>query len=63
MVAGDIAVGLVAGFAVTYIQGTAEWIARQTNQSYVFWMLAAVAVALRTMPFSIQPVFRSGAPR
>jgi hypothetical protein len=59
---GDIAVGLVAGFAVTYIQGTAEWIARQTNQSYVFWILAAVAVALRTMP-PIVPVFRSGAPR
>jgi hypothetical protein len=47
---GDIAVGIVAGLVVTYLQGTAEWIARQTNMSYLFWLFAAITVALRGLP-------------
>jgi O-antigen ligase len=47
---GDIAVGIVAGLIVTYMQGTAEWIARQTNMSYLFWLFAAITVALRGLP-------------
>jgi O-antigen ligase len=47
---GDLAVGLVAGLTVTYTQGTAEWIGRQTNMSYLFWLFAAIGVALRHLP-------------
>jgi hypothetical protein len=47
---GDLAIGLVAGLTVTYTQGTAEWIGRQTNMSYLFWLFAAIGVALRSVP-------------
>jgi hypothetical protein len=36
----------LAGLTVTYLQGTAEWIARQTTMSYCFWLFAAIACAL-----------------
>jgi hypothetical protein len=44
---GEIALGIVAGLTVTYVQGTAEWIARQTTMSYCFWMFAAMVSAFR----------------
>lgn len=47
-VRGDVAIGLVAGLSVTYVQGVAEWIMRQTNFSYVFWLFAALAVSFRS---------------
>jgi O-antigen ligase len=43
---GDIALGIAAGLFVTYVQGTAEWIARQTAMSYCFWIFAAMLSAL-----------------
>ncbi len=43
---GDIALGIAAGLFVTYVQGTAEWIARQTPMSYGFWIFAAMLSAL-----------------
>ena len=45
-VRGDIALGLVAGLVVTYMQGTAEWIMRQTTFSYAFWLVAAMIAAI-----------------
>lgn len=45
-VSGDIALGMAAGLFVTYVQGTAEWIARQTPMSYGFWLYAAALSAL-----------------
>ena len=47
---GDVALGISAGLVVTYLQGTAEWIARQTTMSYAFWMYAALAVAFVRAP-------------
>jgi hypothetical protein len=44
---GQIAVGMFAGLTITYIQGTAEWIARQTNMSYMFWIFAAMVSAFQ----------------
>jgi O-Antigen ligase len=44
-VQGEIAVGIMAGLVVTYMQGTAEWIARQTPMSYCFWLFAAMISA------------------
>jgi O-antigen ligase len=44
---GEIAVGIAAGLVVTYTQGTAEWIARQTNMSYLFWLFAAMISAFQ----------------
>lgn len=45
---GDVAVGLVAGLTVTYVQGIAEWVARQTPMMYLFWMAAGwIAVLAR----------------
>lgn len=46
-VRGDLAIGILAGITVTYIQGMAEWIMRQTNFQYVFWLLAALVVSFR----------------
>jgi hypothetical protein len=43
---GDIGLGITAGLVVMYIQGTAEWIARQAQMSYAFWMVAAMAAAI-----------------
>jgi hypothetical protein len=45
-VRGDIALGMAAGLFVTYVQGTAEWIARQTPMSYGFWLFAGALSAL-----------------
>lgn len=45
---GEVATGLLLGLSTMYLQGTAEWIARQTPQSYCFWMFAAILSALRT---------------
>lgn len=42
-VEGEVGVGIAAGLVVTYTQGFAEWIARQTTMAYAFWGLAAVA--------------------
>jgi O-antigen ligase len=44
---GDIALGIAAGLTVTYVQGTEEWIARQTTMSYCFWMFAAMISAFQ----------------
>lgn len=50
-VEGELGVGILAGLSVTYLQGFAEWIARQTTMSYAFWGLAAVVAArLRNPP-------------
>jgi hypothetical protein len=45
---GDIALGIVVGLTVTYMQGTAEWIGRQTTMAYCFWLFAAMIAASRT---------------
>jgi hypothetical protein len=60
-VRGDIALGIAAGFVVTYIQGTAEWIARQTPMSYAFWTLTAILASqgVRAWPKKA----KQGAPR
>ncbi len=42
-VRGDIALGMTAGLTVTFLQGTAEWIARQTTMSYCFYVFMALA--------------------
>lgn len=42
---GEIGLGIAAGLMITYLQGFAEWIARQTNMSYLFWGLAALVAA------------------
>lgn len=47
-VRGDVALGLVAGLTVTYLQGTAEWIMRQTTFSYAFWLVAAMIASIWT---------------
>ncbi len=44
---GDIGVGLTLGLATMVLQGTAEWIARQTPMAYAFWTFAAMASGLR----------------
>lgn len=50
-VEGELGVGILAGLSVTYLQGFAEWIARQTTMSYAFWGLAAIVAArLRNPP-------------
>ncbi len=43
---GEIALGIVVGLTVTYVQGTAEWILRQSTMSYAFWLFAAIVVGL-----------------
>lgn len=43
---GDIALGCAVAFGVTAAQGTAEWIARQTAMSYLFWLVAGLVAAL-----------------
>lgn len=43
---GQLAVGCVAGMTVMYLQGFLEWIARQTIQSYLFWMVGVLGYAL-----------------
>ncbi len=43
---GEIALGIVVGLTVTYVQGTAEWILRQSTMSYAFWLFAAIIVGL-----------------
>jgi hypothetical protein len=45
-VAGELGVGLSLGLLTMILQGTAEWIARQTPMSYCFWLFAALASAL-----------------
>ncbi len=47
---GDIGTGLALGLATMVLQGTAEWIARQTPMAYAFWLFAAMASALRGAP-------------
>ncbi len=44
---GDLGVGLTLGLSTMVLQGTAEWIARQTPMSYLFWVYAAMASGLR----------------
>ncbi len=43
---GQLAMGCLAGLTVMYMQGTLEWVARQTVQSYLFWIVAVIAYAL-----------------
>jgi len=43
---GELSLGIVAGLTVTYVQGTAEWILRQSPMSYAFWLFAAIVVGL-----------------
>jgi hypothetical protein len=43
---GELALGIVAGLTVTYVQGTAEWVFRQSTMSYAFWLFAAIVVGL-----------------
>lgn len=43
---GDVLLGIAASLTITYIQGTAEWLARQTPMSYLFWILAAIVCSL-----------------
>ena len=43
---GEIALGIAVGLTVTYVQGTAEWIFRQSTMSYAFWLFAAIVVGL-----------------
>lgn len=43
---GQLAAGCVAGLSVMYSQGVLEWIARQTVQSYLFWLVAVFGYAL-----------------
>jgi len=45
--AGTLGTGITLGLSTMYLQGTAEWIARQTPMAYAFWMYAAMAAALR----------------
>jgi O-antigen ligase len=48
---GDLALGCAVSLGVMYVHGTAEWIARQTAMSYMFWSVAALCVGLvRTAP-------------
>ncbi|PKN49338.1 MAG: hypothetical protein CVU63_02430 [Deltaproteobacteria bacterium HGW-Deltaproteobacteria-20] len=54
-VRGEIAIGVLSGLAVTYLQGTAEWILRQTNFAYVFWTCAALAASAPTRPSRVSP--------
>jgi hypothetical protein len=41
-VRGEVGLGIAVGLTLTYLQGTAEWIARQTTMSYCFWLFAAI---------------------
>lgn len=43
---GQLAMGCVAGLFVMYLQGSLEWIARQTVQSYLFWTVGVFGYAL-----------------
>jgi O-antigen ligase len=47
-VRGDVLLGIAGGLIVTYVQGKAEWIARQTTMSYLFFLMIALIAALRT---------------
>ena len=47
-VRADVLLGISAGLLVTYVQGKAEWIARQTTMSYLFFLMLALIAALRT---------------
>jgi O-antigen ligase len=49
-VRGEIGLGVVVGLTLTYLQGTAEWIFRQTTMSYAFWLVAAIVVGLTWSP-------------
>ncbi|MCH2107734.1 MAG: O-antigen ligase family protein [Polyangiaceae bacterium] len=42
---GPISAGCAIGLGTMYIQGFFEWVARQTVQSYFFWLVAVVALA------------------
>ena len=42
----DVLLGLSAGLTVTYLQGLMEWVARQTEVSYMFWLSLALVDAL-----------------
>ncbi|MBL8683725.1 MAG: O-antigen ligase family protein [Myxococcales bacterium] len=44
---GDLGVGMTLGLSTMVLQGTAEWIARQTPMAYLFWVYAAMASGLR----------------
>jgi hypothetical protein len=46
-VRGDLGLGMLLGLSTMTLQGTAEWIARQTPMAYAFWIFAATAAALR----------------
>ncbi|MBX7196495.1 MAG: O-antigen ligase family protein [Sandaracinaceae bacterium] len=49
-VRGDVMLGCGVSLTITYIQGTAEWIARQTAMSYLFWILSAIICSIWRSP-------------
>ena len=52
---GDLALGIWVALATMYLHGTAEWIARQTAMSYMFWAVAAVGVGLQRTAWKAVP--------
>ena len=45
-VRGDVALGILAALIVTAIQGSAEWVARQTTMMYFTWALCGMVATL-----------------
>jgi O-antigen ligase len=43
---GDVLLGCAAGMTVMAIHGTAEWVARQTRVTYLFWIVVGLTAAL-----------------
>lgn len=43
---GDLLLGISVGLLGLYLHGTLEWTFRQTQISYLFWTMAAIAAAL-----------------
>lgn len=41
-VRGDVLLGCAVALSVMYMHGTAEWVARQTPTTYLFWAIAAL---------------------
>lgn len=45
-VRADVLLGITVGLAISYAQGSTEWVFRQTEVSYLFFMLAALGASL-----------------
>ena len=50
---GDVALGCAVALGVTAAQGTAEWVARQSAMSYLFWLVAGLVAALARPTVSV----------